>query len=274
MGSSLDSPGPIGKTVYDTALVLNYIAGRDSLDATTGLQPVPDYTKNIQKGVQGMKIGICYIDHEKLKGTKVAEAIIDAGKLFEKHGAIVDTIKLSDQLQPNTILSPDYALSAYTVFQRSEVSSNLARYDGIRFGHDRSYFGDEAKRRIMLGTFTLSKGYADRYYLQAQKVRSLFIQNFKELFTTYDILISPTSPGYAMKLGATAGNPMFGEIEDMLMEPSSNSGLAGINVPCHFDPVSNLYLGMDIVGDQWQEEKILQAAYLYEKETEWNHWRE
>ena len=157
MGSSLDSPGPIGKTVYDTALVLNYIAGRDSSDATTSQYPVLDYTKNLQKGVKGMRIGICYIDHEKLKGSQVAQAILDAGKLYEKHGAIVDTIKLSDQLKPNTILSPDYALSAYTVFQRSEVSSNLARYDGIRYGHGRSSFGDEAKRRIMLGTFTLSK---------------------------------------------------------------------------------------------------------------------
>jgi aspartyl-tRNA(Asn)/glutamyl-tRNA(Gln) amidotransferase subunit A len=120
----------------------------------------------------------------------------------------------------------------------------------------------------MLGTFTLTKGYADRYYVQAQKVRSLYIKNYQELFKKYDLLISPTSPGYALKLGASKGNPMFGELEDMLLEPSSISGLPGINVPCYRDPKTNLFLGLNIVGNYWQEEKMIQAAYAFEQQLD------
>lgn len=274
MGSSLDSPGPIGKTTEDCAILLNVIAGKDPYDATTAQKEVPDYTRNLKKGVKNIRIGVCYIDHRKLAETPAARAVEDAGKLFEKLGATVELVKLSHQLKKNAILTPDYAIGVYTVVQRSEVSSNLARYDGIRYGHDRSLFGAEAKRRIMLGTFTLSRGYADKYYIRAQQVRSLYIQNFRQLFSKYDVLISPTSPGYALELGASADNPMFGELEDMLLEPSSIAGLTGINVPCFHDPITNLYLGLNIVADQWQEEKVLQAAYVYEKSTEWNFWAE
>jgi aspartyl-tRNA(Asn)/glutamyl-tRNA(Gln) amidotransferase subunit A len=272
MGSSLDSPGPIGKTVEDCAILLEYMVGQDVYDATTSEKPHGAYQKAVHTGVKGMKIGICYIDHPKLAGTEVSGAIEKAGKLFEKFGAIVTPVPLSAQLHDNAILNPDYAVGVYTVVQRGEVSSNLARYDGIRYGKNRSFFGDEAKRRIMLGTFTLSKGYADKYYVRAQQVRSLYINNFKKLFETYDILISPTSPGYALKIGASENSPMFGEIEDMLLEPSSISGLPGINVPCFRDEKTNLYLGMNIVGDQWQEEKIIAAAALYEANTPWNSW--
>ena len=163
-------------------------------------------------------------------------------------------------------MAPDMAAAVYTVVQRSEGSSNLARYDGIRYGAERSHFGEEAKRRIMLGTFTLTKGYADRYYVAAQKVRSLYIKNYQELFQTYDLLISPTSPGYALKLGASAGNVMFGELEDMLVEPSTIAGLPGINVPSHRDPKTNLYVGLNIVANYWQEETMIQAAYAFEQE--------
>ena len=272
MGSSLDSPGPMGKTVADCALLLNFIAGHDSQDATTSDRPVPDYTYGLTRGVKNMKIGLCYVDHPKLAGTPAAEAVKKAGELFEILGASVELVKLEEKLKANTILTPDYAIGVYTVIQRSEVSSNLARYDGVRFGHDRSYFSEEAKRRMMLGTFTLSAGHADQYYVRAEKVRSLIIQNFRQLFTRYDVLISPTSPGYAQKLGASRDNPMFGEIEDMLMEPSSISGLSGANVPCFHDPVTNLYLGLNIVADQWQEEKALRVAYAFEQHTDWNAW--
>jgi aspartyl-tRNA(Asn)/glutamyl-tRNA(Gln) amidotransferase subunit A len=124
----------------------------------------------------------------------------------------------------------------------------------------------------MLGTFTLSKGYADKYYVKAQQVRSLYIQNFKQLFKTYDLLISTPSPGYAMKLGASEGNPMFGEIVDMLNEPSSLSGSPAISVPCYKDEKTGLYLGLAIMGNHFQEEKIIQAASLFEQETKWNRW--
>jgi aspartyl-tRNA(Asn)/glutamyl-tRNA(Gln) amidotransferase subunit A len=272
MGSSLDSPGPIGKTVEDCTMLLNHIAGKDAYDATTASTPVPDFTSFLKKGVKGLKIGICYTDHAKLKGTPVDTAVTAAGKIFESLGASVSIVGLSDQLVPNKILTPDYAIGVYTVVQRGEVSSNLARYDGIRFGHDRSTFGAEAKRRIMLGTFTLSKGYADKYYVKAQQVRSLYIQNYRDLFSEFDVLISPTSPGYALKVGASADNPMFGELEDMLLEPSSISGLPGINVPCFYDEKTNLYLGLNIIANQWQEEKVIQAAYAFEQATKWNSW--
>lgn len=272
MGSSLDSPGPIGKTVEDTALLFNYIAGQDQYDGTTASQPVPDLTKSLHKGVKEMKIGVCYRDHEKIKGTEVDLAMQTAAKTFEGLGASVELVTTSETLEKGKVLTPDYAVAVYTVIQRGEVSSNLARYDGIRYGNNRSCFGDEAKRRIMLGTFTLSKGYADKYYVKAQQVRSLYIQNFAQLFTKYDVLISPTSPGYALKHGASKDNPMFGELEDMLVEPSSIAGLSGINVPMHHDPKTNLYLGLNITGDQWQEEKVIQAAAAFEQNTHWNSW--
>ena len=272
MGSSLDSPGPMTKTVEDAALLLNYIAGKDQYDGTTSNKPVPDYTKALTRGVKKMKIGICYVDHPKLVSSESERATAEAAEVFQKLGAAVNQIKLSQTIEDGKILSPDLAIAVYTVVQRGEVSSNLARYDGIRYGNPRSLFGDEAKRRIMLGTFTLSKGYADKYYVKAQQVRSLYIQNFQQLFSQYDILISPTSAGYALKLGVVGDNPMFGELEDMLAEPTSISGFPGINVPMHRDQKTNLYLGLNIVANQWQEEKILAAAYAFEQNTKWNSW--
>lgn len=272
MASSTDSPGPIGKTVEDCAMMLNHIAGVDPHDATTLPKPVPDYTKSLKKGVKGMRMGICYTDHPKLKGTDVDRAIEQAGKLYERLGAIVDIIPLSKKVERGKILTPDYAIGVYTVVQRSEVSSNLARYDGVRYGRDRSLFSHEALNRIMLGTFTLTKGYADKYYVRAQQVRTLYRQNFSELFSTYDVLLTTPSPGYALPIGASSGDALFGELQDMLVEPSSLVGNTGISIPCWTDPKTNLPLGLNIMGDQWQEEKVLQAAYAFEQATEWNPW--
>jgi len=272
MGSSLDSPGPIGKTVEDCAMIFNHIAGHDKYDATTAVKPVPDLTKALNKNIKSMKIGICYIDHQKLKKTLVDKSLQKAAQVFENLGACVDLIPLSNELKENKILNPDFAIGVYTVVQRGEVSSNLARYDGIRYGNNRSFFGDEAKRRIMLGTFTLSKGYADKYYVNAQKVRSLYIQNYRQLFSKFDVLISPTSPGFALPIGASKDNPMFGELEDMLLEPSSISGLPGINVPMYHDGKTNLYLGLNIVANHWEEEKIVTVAHAFEQNTTWNPW--
>lgn len=272
MGSSLDSPGPIGKTVEDCALVLNFLAGKDPYDSTTSAKPILNYTKNLKKGVKDMKIGICYIDHPKIKGTAVAKAVEVAGKLFEKQGAKVDWLETTSELKEGKVLSHEHAIGVYTVVQRSEVSSNLARYDGIRYGNGRETFGHEAKNRIMLGTFTLSKGYSDKYYLFAQKIRSLYIKNFRDLFKKYDLLISSPSPSFALPIGATSGDPMFGELQDMLVEPSSLAGICGISVPCFRDPKTNLYLGLNIMGNYFEEEKVLQAAYAFEQETNWNPW--
>jgi len=272
MASSTDSPGPMGKTVEDTAILLNVISGKDRYDATTADLPVPDYTKYLTGSVKGLRVGICYTDHEKLRTSDSVLAVEKAGTIFEELGAHVSNVPLSHTLQPGKILTHDYAIGVYTVIQRSEVSSNLARYDGIRYGDDRSKFGAEAKRRIMLGTFTLSKGFVNKYYVLANKVRQLYIQNFRELFTKYDVLISPTTAGYADLLGASRDNPMFGEIEDMLLEPSSIAGLTGISIPCHHDPKTNLSLGLNIIADQWQEGNVLQAAYAFEQHTRWNPW--
>lgn len=272
MGSSLDSPGPITKTVEDSALILNQIAGRDKNDGTTSPLPVVDYTKNLKKGIKGMRIGICYIDHPKIKGTQAAKSVEEAGTLFEKLGAKVDQVLISNELEKGKILTHEHAIGVYTVVQRGEVSSNLGRYDGIRYGKNRSNFGHEAKNRIMLGTFSLSKGYSDKYYSFAQKVRSLYIKNFKELFSKYDVLISTPSPSFAMPIGSLGNDPMFGELQDMLVEPSSLAGICGISVPCFRDEKTNLYLGLNIMGNYFQEEKVLQTAYAFEQGTKWNPW--
>lgn len=274
MGSSLDCPGPITKTVEDSAVLLGLIAGHDKNDGTTSPLGVPDYTKNLKSGVKGMKIAVCYTDHRDLKNSQAVEKLKDTIKKLEELGAKVDFLETSENLERGKILTHEYAIGVYTIVQRGEVSSNLSRYDGIRYGQDRSHFGKEAKNRVMLGTFTLSKGYSDRYYVNAQKIRNLYIQNFRELFSKYDLLISPSSPSYALSLGATEGDPMFGELQDMLLEPSSLAGICGISVPMYRDDKTNLYLGLNIMADFFQEEKLLQAAYAFEQSTSWNSWVE
>jgi aspartyl-tRNA(Asn)/glutamyl-tRNA(Gln) amidotransferase subunit A len=273
MGSSLDCPGPMGKTVEDCAILLNVIAGQDKYDGTSSAHAIPDYTKALSAGVKGKKIALTYIDHEKLAGTQTAKALEEVGKVFESLGAHVELVPLSPTPQKGKILNPDLSVAVYTVVQRSEVSSNLARYDGVRYGHTRDQMGAEAKRRIMLGTFTLSKGYADKYYTKAQQVRSLYMENYRDLFTQYDLLISPTSPGYALPVGAMGDNPMFGELEDLLVEPSSICGLPGIGLPMYHDPETNLYLGLNIIAPMWHEEDMIAAGHAYEQATNWNSWR-
>lgn len=262
MASSTDSPGPLGKTVEDTAILLNAIAGHDERDGTTSPQPIPDFTATLDKGIKGLRIGVMYMD---VPGLEPVKPLLETElKVLEKLGATVEAVNALD---------PRYAIGVYTVIQRGEVSSNLARYDGVRYGHDRSYFGDEAKRRIMLGTYTLSKGYADQYYVMAQRVRTLFMRDFEKLFKKYDVLVSLSSPGFAKKVGVSEGAAMFGELEDMLLEPTSITGLPGIGVPCYHDPETNLYLGMNIMAPMWREDLMIQVADAYEKATSWNSWR-
>lgn len=262
MASSTDSPGPITKTVEDSAILFNHIAGRDSLDSTTGDFPVPDLTKSLNKSVKGLKVGYIYHD---LKGMS------EISSLFEKQLKIFEDLGV--EIEKADALDPNLAISVYTVVQRSEVSSNLARFDGVRYGNDRSHFGSEAKRRIMLGTYALSKGYADQYYNTAQKVRSLFIKDHQKLFEKYDLLVALSSPGYAQKIGDTEGSVMYGELADMLLEPSSITGLPGISVPCFTDDKTNLSLGMNIIAPMWQEEKMVSLAHAFEQATDWNPWK-
>ncbi|GAB4218606.1 MAG: Asp-tRNA(Asn)/Glu-tRNA(Gln) amidotransferase subunit GatA [Candidatus Microgenomates bacterium] len=266
MGSSLDSPGPITKTVEDSAILLNFIAGKDKYDGTTSNEKVPDYTQALKTDVKNLKIGIVYVDHPAIKNTLAAQKTLEAGKVFEKLGAKVDLVSTSKNLEDNKVLSHEHAIAVYTIVQRAEVSSNLARYDGIRYGNPRSFFGHEAKNRIMLGIFGLSNFLKkeELVYEVAQKVRALYVKNFKQLFSKYDLLISPTSPSFALPLGATAGDPMFGELQDMLVEPSSLAGICGISLPMYKDEKTNLYLGLNIMGNYFQEEKIIQAANTFE----------
>ena len=267
MASSTDSPGPIGKTVEDCAQLLNILAGQDRNDATTSPQTTEDYTQALvnaaeKKPLDGMKIGVVYFDMKELADAR--ELVEPQLEVFRKLGAIVEFAQAMD---------PHAAIGVYTVVQRAEVSSNLARYDGNRYGNPRSFFGDEAKRRVMLGTYTLSKGYADKYYMLAQKVRTLFIEDYKKLFSQYDVLLSLTSPGFAKKIGASEESSMFGELEDMLVEPSSITGIPGISVPCYRDPKTNLFLGFNIMAPMWKESVMIKVADAFEKNTEWNTWR-
>ncbi len=262
MASSTDSPGPITKTVEDSAILLNHMAGKDIYDATTSDQSTPDFTTALGKSLKGLKIGVVYHD---------LEGLADAWSFVEPQLAVFRD--LGAEVEMVAALDPRHAVSVYTIVQRAEVSSNLARYTGIRYGNTRDHFGDEAKRRIMLGTFALSKGYADKYYTLAQKVRRLYMDDFDTQFSKYDALISLTSPSFAKKLGATEGEVMFGELEDLLLEPSSLAGLPGISVPCYRDQKTNLFLGLNIMAPKWREDTCLTIADAFEKNTDWNTWR-
>ncbi len=259
MGSSLDSPGPITKTVEDAAILLQIIAGKDDHDATTLPDKVPDYRNSLNNSINGVKIGISD-DYFVDVNPEVEEKIMSAIRVFEDMGASVKKIRL---------FPPRYSIAVYTIIQRAEVSSNLARYDSVRYGKGRDFFGDEAKRRIILGTYTLSSGYYDQYYNKAQKVRTIIIEDFKKAFGEVDIIIAPTSPTTALKLGASKQSSMFGELQDVLVEPSSIAGLPGISVPAGFDS-NGLPIGMQIIGPQLSEEKILNVASMFEKATDFH----
>jgi aspartyl-tRNA(Asn)/glutamyl-tRNA(Gln) amidotransferase subunit A len=258
MGSSMDCPGPITKTVDDAALLLSIISGHDPKDATS----IPESSWQISNGLKdlkGLKIGLPKAYFPEQMKPVVKTSVLNACETLKKLGA--EIIELD-------VLDPKYAIAVYTVLQRSEVSSNLARFTGIRYGEPRSAFGDEAIRRIMLGTYTLSSGYYDAYYLQAQKVRTLIIQDFDKQFQKVDAIIGPTSPTTALPLGATEGKSMFGELEDMLVEPSTLAGLPGISVPCGFS--DGLPIGLQIITPQLREDLAVNIARLFESNTDYH----
>lgn len=255
MGSSLDCPGPITMNVEDAALLLGVIAGKDPFDATSSPHPVDDYRARMKDG-RKYTIGIA---DEYMEGIDdgVRARIEESTKLLQKMGHKIRKVKL---------ISPKYAISVYTIVQRAEVSSNLARYDGIRYGNDRTAFGAEAKRRIMLGAYTLSYGYYDAFYKKAQKVRTLIIEDFKRAFKDVDLIMSPTTPITALKLGEFEKYPFFGEMMDVLNEPAAVSGIPAINVPCGFD-ANGLPVGMQFMASYFNESALLDIGYQYEKET-------
>ncbi len=260
MGSSLDSPGPMTKTVYDAAWLLALTAGHDSHDATTASIEVPSYHLQLNPDrVKGLKIGLPkeYFLAEAQPG--INQLVKQAALELEKMGATLTEVSL-----PTTKLG----IATYTVVQRSEVFSNLARYDGIRYGHDRSYFGEEAKRRMMLGAHALKISQDGKYYRLAQRVRQKMLQDFQQAFSQVDLLLAPTMPSIAPKLGASKDQAMFGELADMLQEPSALTGLTGITLPCGL--VENMPVGFQLIGNHFQEQLILDIAYAYEQNIDWS----
>lgn len=256
MGSSLDCPGPLTSTVEDSAYLLSQIAGQDSHDATSSPMAVDDYLSFLNKK-QTYTIGISEDYFEGLE-KDVSETLLKSIEIFRKLGFKIKKIKL---------LSPNYAISVYTIIQRAEVMSNLARYDGIRYGNNRKSFGTEAKRRMMLGTYTLSYGYYDAFYKKAQKVRTLIIDDFKRVFKEVDFVIGTPSPITALKLGEFANYPFFGELMDKFNEPGAMAGIPGISLPIGLDK-KGLPIAMQLTGNYFKEADILNASYQFEKETD------
>jgi aspartyl-tRNA(Asn)/glutamyl-tRNA(Gln) amidotransferase subunit A len=257
MASSFDTIGHMTNTVHDNAQVLEVTAGRDPFDATSSPLVVPQYTKLLNKKIAGMKIGIPKEYFVSGIDSKVAKVTQDAIDTFKKMGATIEEVSL-----PHT----DVAMACYYILVPSEVSSNLARFDGVRYGEAREVFGAEAKRRIMLGAYTLSSGYYDAYYLKAAKVRRLIKQDFEETFKKVDVLIAPSSPSLPFKIGEKADDPLQMYLSDIFLCPINLAGVPSLNVPCGF--VGELPVGLQIIGPHFKEELLYQVGSQYEKETE------
>jgi aspartyl-tRNA(Asn)/glutamyl-tRNA(Gln) amidotransferase subunit A len=278
-GSSLDQIGPFTKDVRDCALLLNIISGFDERDSTSVNVPVPDHTQALVKDVKGLKIGIpreYFIDGIQ---PDVAAAVKAAIEVFKKQGAIIKDISL-----PHT----EYAVATYYIVATAEASSNLARFDGVEYGlralparsrkgplvdmyeETRAKgFGDEAKRRIMLGTYVLSSGYYDAYYLRAQKVRTLIKQDFDKAFSACDVILSPTSPTTAFRIGEKMNDPLAMYLSDIFTIPANMAGIPAISVPCGFDQ-AKLPVGLQLMAKPFAEGTLLRAAYAYEQHTPWH----
>jgi aspartyl-tRNA(Asn)/glutamyl-tRNA(Gln) amidotransferase subunit A len=272
--SSLDQGGPFAKTAEDCALLLNAMAGFDERDSTSVNQPVPDYTAHLNDSMKGIRVGLPKEYLNTGLSQEVAEVIQAAIKEYEKMGAIIEEISL-----PNTALS----VPAYYVIAPAECSSNLARYDGVRFGYrcknpvdlldlykrSRSEgFGCEVKRRIMLGTYVLSAGYYDAYYLKAQRVRRLIRDDFVQAFKKVDVILSPTAPTPAFKIGEKANDPISMYLSDIYTIAVNLAGLPGISVPAGF--VNQLPIGMQLIGNLFGEAKLLNIAHQYQIATDWH----
>lgn len=261
MGSSWDCPGPITQTVEDAAYLLSLIAGKDPYDATSSTKEVEPYHK-LLKETRPLTIGVASSYFEGLD-SKYAQVIERAIEQLKSLGHKVREVRL---------LPPKFSISVYTILQRAEVSSNLSRYDGIRYGEDRSHFGREAKRRIMLGTYTLSHGYYDAYYKKAEKARMLIVQDFKNAFDNVDVIVGPTTPCPATKIGDMDKYPFFGELMDQMNEPGAAAGIPAINVPVGM--YEGLPVGMQLMGPHFAEASLLSLAHQFERETNFNNVRE
>jgi aspartyl-tRNA(Asn)/glutamyl-tRNA(Gln) amidotransferase subunit A len=271
--SSLDQIGPVAQDVTDCALLMNVISGHDKRDSTSVPEPVPDYTKSLKPDLKGMRLGIPKEYYVEGMESGVSNVMRAAHKKLEELGASLEEVSL-----PHT----PYALAVYYIIAPSEASANLARYDGVKYGY--SYkgntmwenmektrgngFGPEVKRRIMLGTYALSAGYYDAWYLKAQKVRTLIRQEFDKVFEKYDALITPTSPTVPFKIGERTDDPLAMYLSDVCTLPANIAGVPGISIPAGF--VDGLPVGMQIIGRHFSEETLLRVAYAYEQATEWH----
>ncbi len=272
--SSLDQIGPMTRYVEDSALLMNIICGYDKRDSTSSDTEVPDYLEEIKKDIKGLKIGLPKEFFVEDLDSGIKKLVLDAVKLLEKEGVVVEEISL-----PHT----KYAIEAYYIIAPSEASSNLARYDGVRYGFRASDyadledmysktrdegFGAEVKRRIMLGTYSLSSGYYDAYYLKAQKVRTLIYQDYIQAFKKVDAIITPTTPDVAFKIGEKSSDPIQMYLSDIFTVSINLATLPGISIPCGFK--ENLPVGMQIIGRPFDEATILRLAYKYQQLTDFH----
>ncbi|WP_061840262.1 Asp-tRNA(Asn)/Glu-tRNA(Gln) amidotransferase subunit GatA [Tetragenococcus halophilus] len=274
-GSSLDQIGPLTRTVRDNALALNAISGFDEKDGTSSGKSVPDFTAGLDSGVKGMKIALPKEYLDEGVDSDIKEAVLKAADTFRKLGATVEEVSL-----PHS----KYGVAAYYIIASSEASSNLQRYDGIRYGYrsenaatledvyvnSRSEgFGDEVKRRIMLGTFSLSAGYYDAFFKKAAQVRTLIREDFKNVFADYDLILGPTTPTVAFGLGEKIDDPVTMYTNDVLTIPVNLAGLPGMSLPCGFS--NDLPIGLQLIGNHFDEETIYKAAYSFEQTTDFHN---
>lgn len=256
MASSLDQIGPITKTIGDARKVLEWISGPDQHDSNAVAEPFKSANR---KNLKGLRVGIPKEYFGEGLDKDVEKSVKDAVKKLEELGASTVEVSL-----PHT----EYALAVYYIIMSSEVSSNLARYDGIRFGSTRDKFGDEPKRRIMLGTFALSTGYFDDYFIKAAKVRTLIKQDFEKAFEKCDVIVGPVSPTVAWNLGEKIFDPLTMYLSDVYTIPASLAGIPGLSVPCGF--ANGLPVGLQILGKYLDEDTILSVGELYEQATDWH----
>ncbi|TDF94178.1 Asp-tRNA(Asn)/Glu-tRNA(Gln) amidotransferase subunit GatA [Paenibacillus piri] len=275
--SSLDQIGPLTKNVEDSAYLLQAIAGHDPQDSTSAKVDIPDYISALSGDVKGLRVALPKEYMSEGIDPKVRDAVMTALKTLESLGAVVEEVSL-----PHS----EYAVAAYYLLASSEASSNLARFDGVRYGvraenpknlldlyhKSRSEgFGPEVKRRIMLGTYALSSGYYDAYYLKAQKVRTLIKQDFDRVFESYDVIIGPTAPTAAFKVGSQVDNPLTMYLNDIMTIPVNLAGIPAISVPCGF--ADGLPVGLQIIGKALDESTVLRVAHAYEQNTDFHKQR-
>lgn len=258
--SSLDTMGPTAKTVQDCAIVLETIAGRDSFDATSSPRPVPEYVKKLTHSIVGKKIAFPIEFYGDGLDSEIKKAIGKARNIFTSLGAIVEDVSLP---------MLEYGVPVYYILAPSETSSNLGRYDGIRYGFGRDLFTQESRRRIMAGTFALSSGYYDAYYNKALKVRSLFIQAYQKLLSTYDAILSPVTSTMPPKSGELLDDPIKNMMADLYTVTVNIVGLPSIALPCGFG-ISGLPIGMQLVGDMFSEDVLFSMGHAYQSATEWH----